>query len=194
MQTKIDGITLHVDIDDMPPHPRKDCDNLGTILGWHRNYNFSDKGDYPTSKDFWASDEAKEIYVKLPVYLLDHSGLYLSTSDFHDEWDSGLLGLIYCTKEQVEKWFGYLPDEQVIKDELRGEIEAYNNYLNGSWYEFYIEGLNGEIEDSCGGFYLDKGFSDLLGNMKEYVEPQYYPLFDKLVKQVENKTYMGVNY
>lgn len=48
MQTKLDGITLYVDIDEMPPHPRKDCDNLGTLLGWHRHYNFSDKDDYPT--------------------------------------------------------------------------------------------------------------------------------------------------
>lgn len=190
MNTKLDGITLHVNIDEMPPHPRKDCDNLGTLLGWHRRYDFSDNCDYPTSKDFWNSDEAKNIYVSLPVYLLDHSGLYLSVTDFHDEWDSGLLGIIYCTKEQAEKWFGYLPDKQVIKDELRGEIEAYNNYLNGNWYEFCIEGLNGEIEDSCGGFYQDKNLSDLLGNMKEYVEPQYHPLFDKLAAQVESKAYM----
>lgn len=119
MNVKLDGITLHVGIDEMPPHPRKDCDNLGTLLGWHKNYDFSDKDDYPTSKDFYESEEAKNIYVCLPVYLLDHSGLYLSVTDFHDEWDS------------------------------------------------------------C-----------LLGDMKEYVEPQYQPLFDKLAAQSEKSAYM----
>lgn len=190
MQTKLNGITLHVEPDHSPPHPRTDYDHLGTLLGWHRRYNFSDNCKYPTSADFWESEEAKNIYVKLPVYLLDHSGLSLSTTDFHDEWDSGLLGLIFCTKEQAEKWFGYLPDEQVVKEQLRGEIELYNDYLNGSWYEFYIEGLNGEIEESCGGFYQDKGFSDLLGDMKDYVEPQYHPLFDKLAAQSSKSAYM----
>ena len=190
MNVKLDGITLHVNPDEMPPHPRKDCDNLGTLLCWHKRYDFSDKDDYPTSKDFYGSEEAKNIFVCLPVYLLDHSGLYLSVTDFHDDWDSGLLGVIYCTKEQAEKWFGTLPDKQVIKDELRSEIEAYNNYMNGSWSEFIIEGLNGEIEDSCGGFYQDKDLRDLLDDMKEYVEPQYQPLFDKLAAQTSNSAYM----
>lgn len=190
MQTKLNGITLHVNIDEMPPHPRKDCDNLGTLLGWHRHYDFSDKNNYPTRKDFYDSEEAKNIYVSLPVYLLDHSGLFLSVTDFNDPWDSGLLGVIYCTKEQAEKWFGTLPDKQVIKDELRNEIEAYNNYLNGCWYGFYIEGLNGEVEDACGGFYQDKDFCDLLGDMKEYVDSQYQPLFDKLAAQSKKAAYM----
>jgi len=53
MNVKLDGITLHVVSDDMPPHPREDCDNLGTLLGWHRRYHFSDKNDYPTPEDFY---------------------------------------------------------------------------------------------------------------------------------------------
>ena len=190
MQAKLNGITLHVEIDDNPPHPREDCDNLGTLLGWHRHYRFSDKDDYPTSKDFYESEEAKNIYVSLPVYLLDHSGLFLSVTDFNDPWDSGLLGVIYCTKEQAEKWFGTLPDKKVIKDELRNEIGAYNNYMNGCWYGFYIEGLNGEIEDSCGGFFQSKDFKSVLNDMKECVAQEYAPLFDKLAEQASKQTYM----
>ena len=100
----------------------------------------------------------------------------------------------FGSREQLLKYVNMseatLPDKQVVKDELRGEIEAYNNYLNGSWYSFRIEGLNGETEDCCGGFYQDKGFSDLLNYMKDYVEPQYHPLFDKLAAQSEKSAYM----
>lgn len=190
MKVKLNGITLYVEPDHSPPHPRRDNDHLGTMLGWHRQYDFSDNCKYQTPNDFWESEESKNIYVQLPVYLLDHSALHLSTTDFKDPWDSGRLGLIYCTKEQATKWYGYLPDEQTIKEQLKSEIELYNDYLNGSWYQFYIEGLNGEIEDSCGGFFQDKDFKSLLNDMKEYVDKQYEPLFDKLAEQANKSAYM----
>jgi len=43
--------------------------------------------------------ECPEI-VLLPLYLLDHSGLSISTSDFCDPWDSAQVGWIYTDKRQ----------------------------------------------------------------------------------------------
>lgn len=186
MNVKHNGFTLHVNPDYDPPHPRRDCDHLGTMLGWHSRYCLSDTPKYAEPDDFYESEEAKKIYVSLPVYMLDHSGISLSTEDFNDPWDSGRLGLIYCTKEQAEKWYGYLPDEETLKQHLRSEIEEYNDYLNGSWYQFHIEGLNGEIEESCGGFYQSDTFSDVLEDMKEYVGVEYHALFDKLSARLES--------
>ena len=74
--------------------------------------------------------------------------------------------------------------------QLNGEVECYNDYLNGAWYEYFIEGLNGDIEDSCGGFFQGGDFSDLLKDMKEYTERSYHPLFDKLAAKLESKNYM----
>lgn len=194
MNVKLDGITLHVNPDENPPNPRTDYDNLGTLLAWNRRYNFSDKSDYPTSEDFYESEEAKNIYVSLPVYMYEHSGVCLSTSPFFTGVKSdpayGKLGVIYCTEEQVKKWYGCLPDKNTIETQLNSEIETYNDYLNGSWYEFVIEGLNGEIEDSCGGFFQNEGFKELLDNMKEYVSDDYAPLFDKLARQQEYRACM----
>lgn len=190
MKTKLNGITLYVEPDHSPPHPRRDNEHLGTLLVWHRRYDLSDNCKYQTPNDFLESEESKNIYVQLPVYLLDHSALYLSTTDFKDPWDSGRLGLIYCTKEQVKRWYGYIADEQTVMEQLRGEVALYDDYLNGSWYQFYIEGLNGEIEDSCGGFFQDKDFKSLLNDMKEYVAEKHEPLFDNLIKQVEKHSYM----
>lgn len=185
MEVKKDGITLHVEPDYNPPHPRIDCDHMGTMLGWHRRYNLTDNPKYKEPSDFWESEEAKNIHVILPVYMLDHSGIYLSTTDFADPWDSGQLGFIYCTKEQAQKWYGYLPDEETLKAELRAEIETYNDYLNGSWYEFFIEGMDGEIMDSCGGFFQKGDMNELFDDMKQYVEPEFHPLFDKLAAKLE---------
>ena len=95
-----------------------------------------------------------------------------------------------CTEEAAKKWFGYLPDKEMLKTQLNGEVECYNDYLNGAWYEYFIEGLNGDIEDSCGGFFQGGDFSDLLKDMKEYTERSYHPLFDKLAAKLESKNYM----
>lgn len=194
MNVKHDGLTLHVEPDYNPPNPRTQDDHLGTMLCWHRNYIFGDHNRYKTPEDFHNSEEAKRIYVSLPVYMLDHSGTFLSTKGFADvdpdRWDWGQLGLIYCTEEAAKKWYGYLPDKAELYRQLNSEVECYNDYLNGSWYEFYIEGKNGEIEESCGGFYQDEGFTELLGYMKEYVESDYHPLFDKLAAKAEKQAYM----
>ena len=69
-----------------------------------------------------AIDEAmqkviSEKYLMLPLYLYDHSGLAMSTESFsgrapHAEWDSGQVGWIYVSKEDVLKDMAeYLPDE-----------------------------------------------------------------------------------
>lgn len=122
------------------------------------------------------------MFVCLPVYLLDHSGLYVSVNDFNDSWDSGQLGFIYCTKQDAQKWFNNTDvTEDEIKKELTAEVEEYNDYLNGAWYGFLIEGLDGEVEDSCGGFRYDGSMKKLASEMKSYVSDKYCALFDKLV-------------
>ena len=130
MNVKLDGLTLHVEPDYNPPHPRTECDHLGKMLCWHRNYIFGDQNRYETPEDFYRSEEAKNIYVSLPVYMLDHSGTFLSTRGFADvdpdRWDWGQIGIIYCTEEAAKKWFGYLPDKEMLKTQLNGEVVPYS--------------------------------------------------------------------
>ena len=182
METKLNGYTLKIIPDENPLNPRTDCDHLGIMLCWHRRYSLGDSHPYDTPQDFAESAAAKDMFVCLPVYLLDHSGLYVSVNDFNDSWDSGQLGFIYCTKQDAKKWFNK-PDvtEDEIKKELTAEVEEYNDYLNGAWYGFLIEGLDGEVEDSCGGFRYAGSMKKLASEMKSYVSDKYYALFDKLV-------------
>lgn len=182
METKLNGYTLKIIPDENPLNPRTDCDHLGIMLCWHRRYSLGDSHPYDTPQDFAESAAAKDMFVCLPVYLLDHSGLYVSVNDFNDSWDSGQLGFIYCTKQDAQKWFNNTDvTEDEIKTELTAEVEEYNDYLNGAWYGFLIEGLDGEVEDSCGGFRYDGSMKKLASEMKSYVSDKYYALFDKLV-------------
>jgi len=50
-------------------------------------------------------DVISEKYIVQPLYLLDHSGLAMQTTSFHDPWDSGQVGWIYVSKEAVQKAF-----------------------------------------------------------------------------------------
>lgn len=182
METKLNGYTLKIIPDENPLNPRTDCDHLGIMLCWHRRYSLGDSHPYDTPQDFAESAAAKDMFVCLPVYLLDHSGLYVSVNDFNDSWDSGQLGFIYCTKQDAQKWFNNTDvTEEEIKKELTAEVEEYNDYLNGAWYGFLIEGLDGEVEDSCGGFRYDGSMKKLASEMKSYVSDKYCALFDKLV-------------
>ena len=182
METKLNGYTLKIIPDENPLNPRTDCDHLGIMLCWHRRYSLGDGHPYDTPQDFAESAAAKDMFVCLPVYLLDHSGLYVSVNDFNDSWDSGQLGFIYCTKQDAQKWFNNTDvTEDEIKKELTAEVEEYNDYLNGAWYGFLIEGLDGEVEDFCGGFRYDGSMKKLASEMKSYVSDKYSALFDKLV-------------
>lgn len=182
METKLHGYTLKIIPDDSPLNPRTDCDHLGTMLCWHRRYTLGDENPYDNPQEFEESNAAKNMFVCLPVYMLDHSGLFFSVNDFRDPWDSGQLGIIYCTKEEAQKWYGkedVSPDE--AKCELIAEVENYNEYMNGSWYGFYIEGLDGDVEDSCWGFLYNGDMKDLIDEMKACVSDEHHALFDKMV-------------
>ena len=65
-------------------------------------------GDHPDPR---AVDDTmlrviSEKYIVMPLYLLDHSGLAMQTTSFHDPWDSGQVGWVYVSKEDVLKEFG----------------------------------------------------------------------------------------
>ncbi len=102
-------------------------------------------------------------YLILPLYLYDHSGISMSTTSFmgraqHATWDSGTVGLIYCTREKaLEEWGGKgkrltkQVREQALQY-LKGEVETYDQYLRGDVYGYQVK-RKGEVLDSCWGYY-----------------------------------------
>lgn len=58
--------TLLVSDDELPLNPRKDYDNLGTMVCWHRQYNLGDEHTYDDPADFLHS-KLFELYSSYPT-------------------------------------------------------------------------------------------------------------------------------
>lgn len=204
---KVDDMTLRVSIvsyDSFPSSPRED-DNLGTIVGWHRDYHLSDEkmtlernnwlaqqvwelvkgqehlfvnGDKWSVDDLWqdyiTNEEAEALWplflkahLVLPLYLYEHGNVYLRpSSSFNDAWDSRDVGFIYISHAKIRAEFGWknLTAKRLeqIAGYLRGEVETYSDYLNGSVYEvilleyyFDYDTETWELAENerCGGYY-----------------------------------------
>lgn len=178
----IDGYTVKIEPEDYPLNPRTEFDNVSEMVCWHRRYNLGDKQptcspdeylhkmmserEYRLHRKF-VPEEIKQEDLKayidkhflvLPLYLYDHSGLSISTESYSCPWDSGQVGFIYVERENTE----YSDPEAG----LRGEVKTYDQYLQGDVWRYIIEAPDGEILDSCSGFY---GFDHCKSEAKHIV-------------------------
>lgn len=94
--------------------------------------------------------ELEKDHVILPVFLLDHSGLAISTLPFGDPWDSGQVGWIYADRNTVIEEYGEwsAASRQKTEEFMRGEVREYDDYLRGENYIYdMIDVHTGEILD-----------------------------------------------
>jgi hypothetical protein len=167
--------------DDCAENPRS-WDTFGRMACWHSRYDLGDKNDYGTPRDFLAdlaiaagmsaemADEASKSelldrinqsqIILIPLHLYDHGGITISASPFSCPWDSGQVGWMYATPEQIRAEFGRRITKRVIEKAQKlmlSELEVYDQYLSGDVYGFSLEKKQscGHFEevDSCWGFY-----------------------------------------
>jgi len=141
-------------------HPRQDCDNLTTMVCFHRRYDLGDKHEYtPESLQEYFREE-KEL-VAIPLYLYDHSGISISCRSFigraqHAEWDSGQVGFIYMTKKAVlENWPNCKQWRVKAQKVMEQDVKVYDDFLRGNVYGYRILNAAGEELDSCWGYIGD---------------------------------------
>jgi hypothetical protein len=168
---KYKGHTIRLIQDDDAENPRE-WGNVGEILYTSHRYTLGDKR--VNSEAIRAiTDDPKNIW--LPVYAYIHSGTQLSTGSFrgrapHADWDSGQCGIIWCSKDRaVKEWGKKVCTKQVIEQAekyLKGEVETYNQWINGEAVGYTVEGP--VCEDSCWGFFPDQGV--------KYSERYAYPI------------------
>lgn len=95
-----------------------------------------------------------DLAVCLPLYLYDHSGITISHGSFSCPWDSGQVGWHYITKEAADdNWPAWTEDS--LNSCLEAELKNYDDYLRGNVWGYVIENENGDVVDSCSGFYGD---------------------------------------
>lgn len=167
---QVGDFTVNIHFDQDPMNPREDFDQIGTMVYWSNRYTI---GDVDGSKEFgeprdfieWAEENGM---VYLPVYAYIHSGITISTKGFGCPWDSGQVGFIYGDPKSIDWLEEDASEEQRVeklKNVLEGEIKIFDDYLTGQVFGFEIEDENGDIAESCWGFYgddkyaLDEGIS-----------------------------------
>lgn len=148
------GYTLRILTDDSPDSPA-DWSNLGEIV-------YAEKSRYVLGTKAATQSELDEIsekiqsgeYIGLPVYAYVHGAATISTSPFSCPWDSGQCGFVYCKASDAEdEWAG---DSHFRANALRvlsGEVKTFDQYLRGDVYGYTITDRDGDVVDSCWGFY-----------------------------------------
>lgn len=175
------GLTIKVYPDDAGANDPREWDQLGTMLCWHPDYKLGDEqfsgpddvGGSRSMQDVarWLFRERKAT-VLLPLYLYDHSGISMraggpiyrqspkdeavrSSGRFMGDdagWDTSMVGFIYTTKERIAELGA--PADSIVR-QLKGEIDEYDDFLTGNVYGYVIEDGEGEVIDSCWGFFPD---------------------------------------
>ena len=180
---------------DEDPQDMRDFDNLGIMLCAHGRYNLGDE-QFNDRESLDQRLHQLNPVIKLPLWLLDHSGLAMQTGSFESDaqqWDSGQVGWIVATKKDIlDNFTGYDKDgkrepmrqllsPRMIKDAeriLMGEVDTYSKHIGGQVYGYTIEKKStcdkcgedsSENIDSCWGFYETDQIWDEVGK-KDWVQ------------------------
>lgn len=158
------GYTIEVYQDESAEDPIKTWDMLGTFVCFHGRYDLGNTEEFKTPQDFeeFVKEQGSDL-ILIPLYMYDHSGIGLSTSNvqypFNCPWDSGQLGWVYVTKQKLRNWYSwkYITKKRGQKaiDLLINEVTLYDNYLRGNVHGYNVEDSKGNLIDSCWGFYGD---------------------------------------
>lgn len=173
--------TITISPDDDAQNPR-DWDNMGTMAAFHGRYSLGDKGHGIRTEDYSGWDAMREGIEKdnpgcviLPLYLYDHSGITMNTTGFSCPWDSGQVGFIFASADKIREAFGVkritAGVRQKALNSLVNEVQTYDQYISGEVYQFTIENDDGELVESCGGFY---GSDPFVNGMSGQIPPELH--------------------
>ena len=182
---------LKVVYDEGYESPRDVNDTLGKMVCFHNRYGLGDAHNNKIS-DFESWDEVCESILKtygrnniaviMPLYLYDHSGLSISTTPYSCRWDSGQIGFIFATKEDVRSNFKVKRVTSKLVERTReillAEVEEYDSYLKGEVFGFILEDLEGNEIESFWGFIG----TDSIKDMKDYIPEEYSELLEEVLK------------
>ena len=93
-------------------------------------------------------------------------GITINTTGFSCPWDSGQVGWIYASIDEMKKEYGDISPANIEKasEILQDETKLYDYYLRGECYGFHLYKNSKEV-DSCYGFIGD--FEEVKAAIKE---------------------------
>jgi len=184
---KYKGYEIKISQDECAENPREAWDNLGVMVCFHNRYNLGDQ-NHGLNKDGFNSWNELEDYIKkeydpaviLPMYMYDHGIQRVKVGSFqgllpqgHAEFDSGMIGFIYVSKEKVRKEYSVKKISKKLRERVAGylesEVKVYDWWMSGQVYGYQVEAEG--IDESCWGFYgSDHENSGLMGEAKAAID------------------------
>lgn len=154
-------IYYHDDI--ASPRSPGEFSNMAHMVCFHRRMMLGDADHGINPDDFGSWEELEQFlinergaYIICPLSIYDHSGVTIFIGPPRDQWDSGQVGFVYVTKDDILHEYGEVTPEteRRARQVIEGEVETYDRYLRGDVYGYEIY-ENGKCVDSCWGFYCD---------------------------------------
>lgn len=178
------GYTIKIEYDMDPMNPRKEFDNMGTMVVWKRGYELGDEQSSMDKYDYFAevirgsTAGNGRMYNSYWYPLYECGGgsdVRLCVGEWMEPYDDAVIGWIYVSKADVRKEYGikHVKENYQLKvqEVLKGEVEEYNAYLNGEVYGWTVEGWDGEeynhVFESVWGYY---DYDFCLSEAREYAE------------------------
>lgn len=154
------GITIEVEQDDDSTNPAHDWDMVGTIAIDNRcRYAF---GHVHIGCDEMHAILSDRNNIVLPVFMYDHSGISINTTGFSCPWDSGQVGIVYCSKEKAVEEFGNKRCTAMVRAAaiacMISDVKSVDDYLTGNVWGYRVLDADGVVLDSCWGFVGDEAY------------------------------------
>lgn len=108
-----------------------------------------------TADELAAIEKSGAIW--LPVYAYVHSGTTIATTPFSCSWDSGQCGIAWMSKEAAIANWGKKAMTPKVREKaiayIEGHVKTFDQWVQGDVWGYQIMGEDGEVVDSCWGFF-----------------------------------------
>lgn len=193
-QLEFDGfIELKIKQDNYPESPRE-WSNLGSFYTTKNNRYISREIEIDGFE--FGSDAGSDIerlsklgYIAIPVSIYDHSSWTVFTG-VANGWDSGCIGFYVVSREKIREDFKCKRISKKlltrVKNIMESEIKEFDRYVQGEVWGFEIT-KDGELLDSCWGFYEQDKFEDFRDHMMSYFPAEVNISKEEFEKAWENR-------
>lgn len=171
-----DEHVLKIVWDECPENPRTGS-NLGTFVMFEKWRCLSDDNPFDSVEELIKEVCKSDKYIWRGVKRYDHPRTddYVMINGRLSGWDVCTCGIIYVSKEDVREIYNVkkiMPNlKERIYKEFDRELEIYSNYVNGRAYGCELYDLDGEVVDTCYGFYSKEDAVDFFDyNVDDLVE------------------------